>query len=869
MPGLFRRLRARLRNRRFDEDLREELRLHEEMKREELEANGIAQTDARARARRALGNITLMREDSRRVWIASWLDSTIQDVRYAVRALHRQPLHAMTAISVLALAIGLNTSLFAAFKAIALEPWPVRDPGSVVRIWALAKGRQVAPSVDEFRFMRQHATSLSGLAAHTPPGQRARLQSPGQVDAALPAAWASANFFDLLRIRFQLGSGFIDVDDEPGNRRAPLVLSDSAWRNYFASDPAVIGRPVSVMEQPFTIVGVLEGRFDGIGRPVDLWMPLSAFQSDADGTGMGWEAPSSANCCVQMVGRLARGRNQRRSLQEVQLLHGRFSTAARRESGRVEVFGTSDISRGGLQRYGLFAAFGAAVALVLVLACANVGNLQLARGLARRREIATRLALGASRRRIVRQLLTEGLVLTSAAGALAIGVAVVLPPLIFRYIGEEIPPYMRARFRPDDQILVFTIVTCVVSCLIFALAPALHATRVRIPLGVLGRTATAPSRFQLRSILLATQIAVCTVLLAGAGLVTRAIAHAMSVDPGFTIEGVDVVSTALPTGASSKDRQALIRGTLAALERDSDHPVAVAPFGPIDDARYMMSMALPGAGPRDFETVLRRGVSVRYFDVLGIPLVKGRMFPSGISNEVVVNQALVRAYWAGEDPVGRTLHDVDPRKGTVQRVFTIVGVVRDTYLTGLERIDPVIFTPEDVGAFLTRGGPAAVERIRATAMAINPAAIITVRPLRENVRTYLEESRTGATLAWAIGLLGLVLATVGVFGVFAYAVEERRREIGVRLALGAARQQIIRMLVSSSGRAMILGLGAGLILSLGCGPLLRAYLFGLSPLDPIAYAVVTLLLAIAAGLATVVPARRACRVDPAVTLRED
>jgi ABC-type antimicrobial peptide transport system permease subunit len=154
-------------------------------------------------------------------------------------------------------------------------------------------------------------------------------------------------------------------------------------------------------------------------------------------------------------------------------------------------------------------------------------------------------------------------------------------------------------------------------------------------------------------------------------------------------------------------------------------------------------------------------------------------------------------------------------------------------------------------------------------MAINPAAIITVRPLRENVRTYLEESRTGATLAWAIGLLGLVLATVGVFGVFAYAVEERRREIGVRLALGAARQQIIRMLVSSSGRAMILGLGAGLILSLGCGPLLRAYLFGLSPLDPIAYAVVTLLLAIAAGLATVVPARRACRVDPAVTLRED
>jgi predicted permease len=868
MPGLFKRLRARLRNRQFDDDLAEELRLHEEMKTEELEAGGVPPADARAEARRALGNVTLVREDSRRVWIGSWLDSTAQDLRYAVRTLVRQPLHALTAITVLALAIGLNTSLFTAFKAIALDTWPVRDPGRVVRVWARASGRQVAPSVDEYRFMRQHVTSLSGLAAHTPPGHGARLQSPGRVDASLQAAWASANFFDVLAVRFRLGAGFIDADDEPGNRRAPLVISDSVWRSHFAADPAVIGLPVTVMEQPFTIVGVLESRFDGIGRPVDLWMPLSAFEADAAGGNMGWDAPNSANCCVQMVGRLVRGRSRAQSLQELQLLHERFSTDARRERGRIEVFGTSEISRRGLAPYALFAAFGAAVALVLVLACANVGNLQLARGLARRREIATRLALGASRRRIVRQLLTEGLVLTSAAGALAIGVAVVLPPIIFKYIGEEIPPYMRARFLPDEQIVLFTMAICLLSCLIFALAPAVHATRTTIPLGVLDRASTRPSRFHLRSVLLATQIALCTVLLAGAGLVTRAIAHAMSFDPGFTIEGVDVVSTSLPTGASSRDRQALIRGTLAAVERDGEAPIAVAPFGPIDDTRYGMLMARPGGNPRDFETVLRRPVSTRYFEVLGTPLVAGRMFPSGIRTEAVVNEAFARAYWPGENPVGRTIQDVDG-KGNVQRTYTIVGVVRDTYLTGLERIDPVIFTPEQVGSFLTRGGPAAVERIRATAVSINPAAIVTIRPLRENVRKYLEESRIGATLAWAIGLLGLTLATVGVFGVFAYAVEERRREIGVRLALGAARNQIVSMLVSSSGRAMLLGLGAGILLSFACGPLLRAYLYGLSPLDPLAYGMVTLLLATAAGLATVIPARRACHVDPAITLRED
>lgn len=400
MPNRLQRLRSRLRNRNFDADLAEELRFHEEMKREELRAAGVADADARAEARRALGNATLVREDARRVWIASWLDSTAQDVRYAVRTLRRQPLHTLTAIAVLALAIGLNTSLFAAFRAVALEPWPVRDPGSVVRVSVRANGRRIAPSVDEYRFMRQHVTSLSGLAAHTPPDYVARLHAPGRVDAMLLVAWTSANFFDVLRVRFRLGAGFIDVDDEPGNRRAPMVLSDSAWRSHFASDPAVIGLPVSVrlpgsvVETPFTVVGVLESRFYGIGRPVDLWMPLSAVQPGAAGIGIGWAAPNSANCCVHMVGRVAGGRSQRQSLQELQLLHERFSTDARRDSGRVQVSGTSDSSRHGLQPYVLFAAFGTAVVLVLVLASANVGNLQLARVRARRREIATRLALG-------------------------------------------------------------------------------------------------------------------------------------------------------------------------------------------------------------------------------------------------------------------------------------------------------------------------------------------------------------------------------------------------------------------------------------------------------------------------------------------
>ena len=245
------------------------------------------------------------------------------------------------------------------------------------------------------------------------------------------------------------------------------------------------------------------------------------------------------------------------------------------------------------------------------------------------------------------------------------------------------------------------------------------------------------------------------------------------------------------------------------------------------------------------------------------------MFEPNTTNEAVVNEAFVRAYWPGENVVGQAARHVD-RVGGVRRSYTIVGVMRDTYLTGLEKVEPIIFTlAASLGTFLTRSGPASVQRIRTTLTSLSPAAVITVRPLVENVRDYLEESRRGAALAWAIGLLGLTLASVGVFGVFAYAVEERRREIGVRLALGASPSQIISMMVSSNGSALLAGLGAGLLLSLVCGPVLRRYLYGLSPLDPAAYGLVMLLLASAAAVAIMIPARRACRIDPAATLRED
>ena len=859
------RLIARIRNRRFDDDLQEELRVHEALKREQLEAAGLSADDARAVARRALGNVTLMREDSRRVWIAPWLESLWQDARYAIRTLGRQPLHAATSLAVLVLAIGLNTNLFATFKASALTPWPARDPEEIVLARASAAGREVGPSWDELLLVKAQVRSLSGVAAYVY-GAGQHLRVPGYSDLSPQAYFVSANFLNVMGVRMHLGSGFVAEDDLPGARRSAVVLSYFTWQNALGGDPSVVGREVSVNSKPFTIVGVLEKRFDGLGRPVGLWLPLSALSSNGPVMAGGIEGQASANCCIGMVARLADGADVARARTELQVLHDQFAASTRRRNGVVEVHGTSGIARpnADLDVFGMVAA---AVGRILLLACANVGNLQLARGLARRREIATRLSIGASRARVIRQLLVEGLVLSLLAGTVSIIVSAAFPGLLLRLGGDEVAPDIAGRFLPDGVVVVFTVVVCAVAALAFALAPALHATRRTIPLGSLDRGSTPGSRVTLRGGLLAMQIAISTVLLAGAGVLTRAVIHAMEFDPGFAIGDVTRVS-AYPPETPGADEGEFHKRLLAELERDPRARIALSRQGFFTPSGfYTIHVVLPGENLLNGRPIDRRSVSGRYFDVLGIQVIAGRTFASNAVDELVVNEAFARAVWQDGSPLGRTIREVDT-KGTLLRTHTIVGIVRDAWLTGLDRIRPVVFRPSTSGVFMTRS-VADVERIRAAAVGIQPQARVHAWPLRDDLAEALEESRDGAAAAWGLGILGLLLAAVGVFGVFAYAVEERRREIGVRMALGAARGQIVGMLVSTSGRAILVGLAAGLLGSLAAGPLLGSYLYGLSPLDPLAYGGVILLLSTAATAATFVPARRACRVDPAVTLRED
>jgi putative ABC transport system permease protein len=866
MRMLFTRLRARLRYRRFNDELREELRVHEALKREALERDGMTSDEATIEARRALGNVVLMREAARAVWIAAWLDRLHQDVRYALRSIRREPILSLTSIAVLVLGIGVNASLFTMFKAVALEQWPARDPDRIVEMRAVARGRVIGPSVDEYHLVRARASSFSGVAARMYGGAK-RVQASGFAETFPQTEFVSANFLDVLGARMHLGSAFIPDDDLPGDRRRPVVIGYSLWATHFAGDPSVVGRPVTLDGKPFTIVGVLEQRVYGLKREVGLWLPLSALASIGPVMSAGIEPSTSGNCCIEMMGRLRDGVGAERARTELQVLHEQLAATARRDPGRVEVYGTAYISRPGPNDLGIFRAVAVATGLVLILACANVGNLQLARGLARRREIATRLSLGASRMRIVWQLMAEGLVLTSVAGAASIGVAAFLPSVVFRLINDGAPLVLSQRLVPDGQVAFFIAGVSVLACLAFALAPAFQATRHTIPLRLLDRASTRRTRFTLRSTFLAAQVAACAVLLAGAGLLTRAILHAQSFDTGFTSQ-LTLVHAWLPSETPDAERSAFTSELFTTVEHELHGRVAATDFSPLAESWHALDFVLPGEDLSARRSVVRRRVSRGYFGVLGIPLVKGRSFQTDAVSEVVVNEAFVRTYFQGDDPLGRTIRDIN-QKGTVTRTSVIVGVARDAYLNGLTRIDPLVFMPRAAGIFVTNDGPAAAERIRAIAIGLNRAATVRVWPLSDDLRDYLEPSRFGAGVAWAIGLLGLVLAVVGVFGVFAYAVEERRREIGIRLALGAARRQIVTMLVATSGRALMIGLAVGMLVSLASGSVLRSYLYGLSPIDPLAYGMALSLLAAAAATATVVPARRACRVDPAITLRHE
>ncbi len=869
-----RRLRARLKYRRYDAELREEIEVHRAMTEADLRSRGASADEARAAASRALGNVTLAREDARAVWLAPWLDSLWQDSRYALRSLRKSPGFALTAVLTLAAGIGLNVSLFTIFNALALQGWNVRSAHEIVVPFARPVGTRGFTHwfpYAEYQTLRDQTTTLASVVAYS--GGSGRVFQSEGTDYNRPYdhvqfQGVSANYFDALGIDIAHGRGFLPGEDVPGAAAPVAVLTHAFWQNQLNADSTVVGRTlrVGVRNAAVTVVGVARSGFAGVERqsPVALFVPLPVLrQIDSNGGNGTWDPAAER---VSVAGRLRPGVSRTAAEAELDTLNRQFRTAARIEGNGLILAGTRPIGQPEqTDRFlAAMAAFGAALLLVLLLACANVGSLQLACALARQRELAVRLSLGAARSRLIRQLLTEAACVAIVAAILGFALAWVLPDIVLTIAeGRE----QSNRFAPDLTVFAFSVVLAAATALLFALAPALRATRTNSLLALRARTDIDRGGRRLRSLLLGSQVALSLTLLTSAGLLTRGVLHAHRVEFGFDATRVATARISVPRELYTQQALTAFKASLEArLAASTVGPTAFTNVPPLDDSPFVAFVRKPDQSETWNIRALERTLSPSGFSLLGLDIVSGRPYSDRVeAREAVINELLARQLWPGEDAVGRTVLADDEH-------YTITGVVRDSRYTTPSAIRPLFHRAPELSAttvVFRRDRPSAAAELRAIVQSIEPRLRLTIAPVTANINESIEDQLFVAGLTWSIGLLGLGLATIGVFGVFAYAVEERRREIGVRLALGARSGDVLRALFDLNRWSIGGGLAAGLALSAAAGLVLRSYLFGLSPFDPIAYAGVTALMGLAALVATAVPARRALRVDPAVALKAE
>jgi predicted permease len=781
----------------------------------------------------------------------------VQDARYALRFLRRAPGFSLATISMLMFGIGLVTGGYSVVNGFFLRPWPVPDSDEVVVARAERRGQPAAGRINDgfsfgaYEHIRAHARAADyvamernylGVAAQR--GERV----PGRVPEAM---FVSDNFVEVLGIQLQQGTGLTHAPAS-GSR---VVISDALWHSRFAAEPEIVGRTIWLArEHPATVVGIMAPAFDSLGTErLDLVVDLPSIAAVGRNKVNLLTEPTS--CCLGIAGRLRSGWTREQAREELQLLTARYRQSVAKPELTVTLRDTTPNGpRGENLRMG-FALIGSGLLLVFLLTCANVGNLYLARSLGRRLEIAVRLSLGASRGRLVRQLLTEGLVMAVLAGAGAFLVARSVPFLIA--LTGEAPASM---FTPDWRVGVVTAAAVVIACLLVALTPALQTTR----LAWRGATTTISARSgKMRGVVLAVQIAIAAVLVLSATLLVRGVLHAASAPADYALHSTTMAKVGIPAGRTYDSE--LVR-RLARTAQESARPQAMAVSLPGRSLEFGRSTLTLPSGVEFQSELLAFNRSA--FDVLQIPLVAGRWASDDLeAGEALVNQTLARRLSPVSAVLGQTFTLFFDR-----RTYVITGIVRDAHLTAFDRVAPMVFIPPTISGvpvLLARSGPDVERQLASLVASVDTDLELSIAPLSEAAKLALQNASGGAIIAGALAVVALLLAIIGVGGVFSYLIEEQRREIGIRLALGGSRPQIAAALARACRGAVVGGLTAGLALSVAAGTVLRSFLFGLHPLDPISYAAVAVVLMASALIATAVPLRRALRVDPAVTLRAD
>lgn len=871
MKGRRARLGSLLGRGRAETRMDEEFAFHIEQATEENVRAGMDPVEARRRALIAFGGVERHRESMRDTWRFIWLEDLAADVRFALRWLARSPGFALVAVLTIGLGVGATTALFSVTNALLLRPLPVAEPEGLFSIQEERtgyvmdgmEGMQV-PQARYEAYVEAAQPLVAGLAGHSSDQFSLRADGPAQPASGV---LVSGNYFQVLGVRPALGRLF-SASDAP-----EVVLSYALWQRLFGGEPDVVGRLVHVDGRPLTVVGVAERGFTGtnVGLLAELWVPYRAATVEGESVWAGkWLVP---------VGRLREDVDPRQAAAMLPAIATRIDVdaeGAEVSGARLEpITGLPRSARPAVAGF-LGLLVGMAV-LVLCIAAANIGGMQLARAVRRRSEMGIRLAVGAGRGRLIRQLLTESLVLSLIGGAVGLLIAWGATVLVGR-VSFPFDQAILLDVRPQPRVLVFGIALAAAAGIGFGLLPALRASRVDVGSmlkGGGGRGATRAGRG--RGAFLTAQIALAVVLLSVAGLFARTLQSALGADPGFEPGGVVIASFNLSAHGYDEPRGRTFQDQLVERVRAMPGVEAVALARvPLLTGSNLSYTASPAEDLERKEGVGVNFVDPGYFRLMGIELLAGRGFPEHAAaagaGVTVVNETLARRFWPGEPPIGKML-----RRGGTE--LEVVGVARDgLYQAYTEQPRPFAFFPRQEsyspqGTLHVRTGtPAAemVERIRQEVMSLDPDVSITgAGPLRSMMGMELLPQRIGAYLVGVFGLLGLVLAGVGVYGVLSYTVAERTRELGIRMALGASAPAVRRLVMRGVMLVALIGVSIGIGLSAMLGPLMKGLLFGISAHDPVTFLGVPLLLALVAVLASYFPVRRAVRADPVAALRQE
>jgi predicted permease len=890
-----------------DADFDAELNSHLQMLIDENLRRGLPAGEARRAARESLGHLTRLKEDRRESRSLPHIESFFKDLRYAFRMLAKNPGFTAVAVITLALGIGVNTTLFSAFNAVALKPLPVQNPYSIVRFerWfenGSSGDVQYAFSYPEYLHLRDQSRSFSSVAAVTWALPVLATLPAGDTES-LHARLVSQNYFDDLGIRPFLGRTFVREEHQVPGARPVIVLSYPFWRDRLLSDPQVLGQIIKVNGTAFTVVGITPEEFIGTGIPPavpDFWTPLMMQAQIEPGTN--WlDNPTDSQ--LQILARVKPGIPVKQARTEIAGLHQRFAALHPARNRTIAITleparflpSTNDI------RFQLFVALMMIiVAMVLFIACANLANMLLARSAARSKELTVRLALGASRPRLIRQLLTESTLIAIAGGI----VGLILSIWATKAVWVAIQQWLQGPFSPgeaflldlspDVRVFTYALLISIVTGILFGLSPALRFSRPDLASGLKDEGSAFGQRLdrsRLRGLLVAGQVGTSLMLLIVAGLLVRGLVRSQNVDPGFETRSVHLVG--MNYGSNAQKARALQRRVVDRLrELPQVRSVTLTQSIPMAGTWSLPIESDDTRGKTFSSTTLLARVAPEYFETLGIPLLSGRNFtPQELdrgANVAIVSELTARQIWPDQIPLGRHFK-IQNRNGRIAGAwdaFEVIGVAKSVRTGNLSRVDPLmVYMPIPPGSLeniliRTEGDTrSALTAVRSTLESIDntiPSSLFMISLEQGPLRFEKVQARIWAMSAISLAVLALALATVGIYGVMSYLVTQQTKEIGILMALGATAGNVLRSVILQGLRPILFGSILGLAGAAAISGLLRAtllapstsdFLYGADVFDPVTYLGLTALLAAVALIASALPAYRAIKVDPMIALR--